>query len=209
MTYGSFITIILTIHLISACASPATVNPPPTIAALTIVPEKIPTSETFRQSSSGGEPRSPGYWLIWNSCAEGNQSETARTNGGREAGWILMDDLLADPGILVGALPVETCQQGIHLLQAQNLSGIEMKNDSAYTLAAQLLAALLNMATGSEYCPASDQAVSQAQQLLVRAQFDGTGSYLGPPVLNQEVEAAGSLVEKLAQYNAGTLCVQE
>lgn len=118
-----------------------------------------------------------------------------------------MDDLLADPGVLLGELQVETCEQGAILLQARNIQNIEMKKDPAYTLAAQLLAAQLNLAAGSEYCPASDQAVSKAQLLLLAVEFDGTGSYLGPPVLNEQVEAARDLEEQLARYNTGSLCL--
>ena len=118
-----------------------------------------------------------------------------------------MDDLLADPGILVGLLEVQTCQQGLSLLQSQNLQGMGMQNDAAYPLAAELLASQLNLAVGSEYCPASDQAVSQAQALLLRLSFDGTGSYLAPPLLNEDVKTARTLQEQLRDYNAGTLCV--
>lgn len=59
-----------------------------------------------------------------------------------------------------------------------------------FTLAAQLLAAQLNLATGSEYCPASDQAVSQAQLLLLKLNFDGTSGYLDPPLANENVTNA-------------------
>ena len=57
-------------------------------------------------------PRTAGYWLVWNACAEDNQADVARANGGREAGWLILDDLLAHPGILLGELAVETCERG-------------------------------------------------------------------------------------------------
>jgi hypothetical protein len=193
---------ILIICLIGACA-PSTPRVIPTLVSIQITP----ALDSSRQSSGGGEPRTAGYWLIWNTCVEGNQAETARANGGREAGWIVMDDLLSDPGMLVGELQVESCQQGVSLLQARNLQGTEMKLDAAYTLAAQLLVAQLNLATGSEYCPASDQAVSKAQLLMLKLHFDATGSYLGPPLLNEDMETAKHLEEQLTQYNAGILCV--
>lgn len=192
---------VLIICLISACV-PSTPRVVPTLVPIQISPDFDPS----RQSSGGGEPRSPSYWLIWNTCAENNQSETARANGGREAGWIVMDDLLTDPRMLVGELQVETCQQGVNLLQGRNLEALEMKTDVAYALAAQLLAAQLNLATGSEYCPASDEAVSQAQLLLLGLHFNGTGGYLGPPLASPERETARTLMEQLASYNSGTLC---
>jgi hypothetical protein len=206
MSFRNSLYLILLALLISTCA-PSTSNTHPTLAAVTILP--APTQGTNPQyiSSGTGEPRSGGYWLIWNTCAEGNQSETARANGGREAGWILMDDLLSDPGVLLGEIEVENCEQGLNLLKSRNLCGIEMKLDAAYTLAAQLLAAQLNLATGSEYCPAFDEAVNQAQLLLLKLKFDATGSYLGPPLMNEDLETARVLEEQLTSYNAGTLCV--
>jgi len=164
------------------------------------------TPDPLYKSNGGGEPRSPGYWMIWNTCAEGNQAETARANGGREAGWILMDDLIADPGILIGTLHLETCQQGLNLLRSKNMQNIDMKNDVAYNLAAQLFGAQLNLATGSEYCPALDQVVYDAQILLLGLNFDGTGSYLTPPHAGQNLEKAEASLEQLTSYNTGELC---
>lgn len=201
MDIRTYILISLALCLVSACAP----SSPPVIPTLASI--QLPTPNDLNlKSSGGGEPRSPDYWLIWNSCAESNQAETARTNGGREAGWIIMDDLLVEPGMLVGTLQIETCQQGVSLLQGRNLQGAEMKNDAAYTLAAQLLAAQLNLATGSEYCPASDQAVSQAQLLLLELNFDGMGGYLGPPLAGSNIDKAKMLTEQLADYNSGVLC---
>lgn len=185
----------------------ACVSPPQQPSALDPTPTIDSAQDAMLQSDGGGEPRSLDYWLIWNTCAEGNKSETARANGGREARWILMDDLLTDPGVLIGTLQIETCQQGVNLLQARNLQDIDMKNDAAYILAAQLLAAQLNLATGSEYCLASAQAVSQAQLLLLELNFNGTNSYLGPPVASSKIEDAQKLTEQLVRYNTGHLCI--
>ncbi len=57
-----------------------------------------------------------------------------------------------------------------------------MANDAAYNMAAQLLAALLNLSAGAETCTTPNggvvAAVNQAQTLLVTIGFNGTGSYL-------------------------------
>ena len=198
----SILNLIMASTVVVACATP-----PKQSTFLFPTPTSEPVQDPMLKSNGGGEPRSPDYWLAWNSCAEGNQSAVAATNGGKEAGWIIMDDLLTDRGMLIGTLQIETCQQGVSLLQAQNLQGTEMKNDAAYTLASQLLAAQLNLATGSEYCPASDKTVSQAQLLLLELNFDGTQSYLGPPQANANVENAKKLTEELVSYNNGTLCI--
>jgi len=197
----SILILIMASILVIACTAP-----PKQSSAPLPTPTIGPAQDPMLQSNGGGEPRSPAYWLIWNTCAEANQSETARANGGWEAGWIIMDDLLIDPGVLIGTLQIETCQQGVSLLQVKNLQGTEMKNDAAYALAAQLLAAQLNLATNSEYCPASDQAVSAAQLLLLALNFDGTKGYLGPPLANPDVSTAKTLAEQLVNYNNGTLC---
>jgi hypothetical protein len=171
-----------------------------------LTPITFPTSDPLFQSNGGGEPRTSGYWLIWNSCAENNQSETAQSNGGREAGWIILDDLLADPGILIGNIQIETCQQGVNLLQAYDLINIDRSSDPAYTLITQLLTAQLNMAVGSEFCQASDQAVEAAQLLLLALNFNGKGIYLDPQLVTQDVITAQLLTDQLAKYNTGDLC---
>lgn len=206
MPFRKFLCLIFLALLIGACA-PSTANTYPTLAVVTIMPISTQGSDLQFKSSGTGEPRSAGYWLIWNTCAQGNQSETARANGGRAEGWTVMDNLLADPGILVGEVQVGTCQQGENLLQSRNSQGNEMAKDGAYLLAAQLLAAQLNLAAGAEYCPASDQTVSDAQSLLLLLGFDGTQGYLGPPLAVPEAETAKVLTEQLVSYNAGTLCM--
>ncbi|OGO37817.1 MAG: hypothetical protein A2W35_04705 [Chloroflexi bacterium RBG_16_57_11] len=102
---------------------------------------------------------------------------------------------------------METCPQGVSLLQARDMQGNDHTNDPAYALAAQLLAAQLNLATGSEYCPGSDQVVSAAQLLLLSLGFNGSGGYLGPPAANPEINTTRILTEQLGEYNSGALCI--
>lgn len=165
-----------------------------------------PTLEAQFIRQSGGEPRSTGYWLLWNSCAEGNQSATAKANGGREAGWILLDDLLEDPGMLVGNLTLKTCEQAVQVLTAKDDQNTDHANDSVYLLAQQLAAAQLNLAVGSAYCPASDKAVQTAQFLLLGLEFTGSGSYLPPPRTSPHLEEINQLIDQLGAYNNGSLC---
>lgn len=172
------------------------------VPAAAPTPTRPPAVDPFFAAQGGGEPRGSGYWLLWNGCAPGNRAETAAANGGREAGWIIMDDLLADPGLLLGERAVATCEDGVRLLQGASGPA----DDVASLLAAQLLAAQLNLAVGAEYCPAVEAAVTRAQLLLVGAGFDGAGTGLGPGADAEESELALSLTEQLAQYNAGALC---
>lgn len=198
--------LVFLIFFISACASPSQAVPTPQLASTLLPAQPTPFSDLYLRSSGGGEPRTSGYWLLWNTCTEGNQAAVAKANGGRQAGWIVLDDLLEDPGILVGVLKVTSCEQGVNLLQARDLLGADRPDDNAYILASQLMAAQLNLAIGSEYCPASDEAVSAAQLLLLELEFDGQGSYLGPPLASPDLETAKLLAEQLASYNSGTLC---
>lgn len=196
-------TLLLALACTVACAAPRTPVPSATPAP-TRLPQ--PTADPLFVSDGGGDPRSAGYWLLWNSCAPDNRAEMARANGGRAAGWILLDDLLADPGILLGELQVETCAQGLALLQARDLQGVDYAGDPAYALAAQLLAAQLNLAAGSAYCPAAGQAVQAGQVLLLSLGFQGSGAVLPVPAGGEEVDTARLLAEQLARYNTGQLC---
>jgi hypothetical protein len=178
----------------------------PTPAPTALPPTAVPTVDPFFASLGGGEPRTAGYWLVWNACAEENEADVAAANGGRDAGWILLDDLLTDPGVLLGDLTVETCEQGIRLLQVQDLEGKNRSDELAFELAAQLLAAQLNLAAGAEYCPAVDEAVRAGQLLLLSLQFEGSGKVPGADLPSEDREVVLFLVEQLAEYNAGSLC---
>lgn len=155
-----------------------------------------------RVSNQSGEPRPPAYWMLWNACAPENRAEVAAANGGRAAGWVLMDDLLVKPGINLGDLPVENCEQGLALLQGLTLNGEEM-DDPLYDLAAQLLAAELNLNLGAETCPIAEEAAVGGHMVLSSVNFTGTGTYF----TTVEVSAAvPRLLELLQGYNCGELC---
>jgi len=186
---------------LSACAAAASATPTPTLT-----PSPAPTDAAYVQSTGGGDPRGAGYWLLWNSCAPDNRAEVAAANGGRAMGWIILDDLLADPGMLVGELQVLTCPQGLQLLQLQDALGTAHPDDPAYQLASTLLTAQLNLAAGSEYCPAIDQGISLAQLLLIDIGFTAQGDYPAAIQAKDAGEAAAYLMEQLTAYNLGTLC---
>jgi hypothetical protein len=197
--------------LLAACGPPPvpTVIPRPEPATPTMTPGLVlttPTVASFFRSSGGGDPRTGTYWRQWNACAPDNRADIAAANGGREEGWIILDDLLLDPGILLGQLHVESCQQGINLLDTLDLDGQRRSGDPVYELAQSLLVAQLNLAAGAEYCPAVDEAVRTGQQLLLSLGFDGRGEY-SEALQGQELgETAAFLVEQLGAYNLGALC---
>jgi hypothetical protein len=154
----------------------------------------------------GGDPRTIGYWKNWNRCTGGGQAANAAKNGGAAAGFFLVEDLLPQ---LIGDFNVTTCQQAVKVLGKQDQSGKNKANDAAYELAAQLLAAKLNLAAGAETCTAVQQAVINGQALLDTINFTGSGDYLGPKVKGSKLtqrNQALALATTLDQYNNGNLC---
>jgi hypothetical protein len=126
----------------------------------------------------------------------------AAANGGREAGWVLVDDILADPGIGLGDHLLTTCEESVALLEGRTGSGEETA-DPVYPLAAQLLAAELNLNVGAETCPIAEEAVLGAHIVLSSAGFDGVSA----SVLDAEAGGAlPDLIDLLTAYNTGDLC---
>ena len=149
-----------------------------------------------------GEQRTIGYWKNWSTCTNGNQVNTAAKNGGAAEGYFLLDDLLP---ITVGDLVIESCEDGVNILDKRALNGNNknMAKDAAYRLAAQQLAAKLNLAAGAESCGV-DTEVAAAQDLLESIDFLGTGNYLRPrDALYQD---ATEFAATLDTYNNGGLC---
>ena len=157
-----------------------------------------------RIATQPGDPRPPTYWAEWNRCAEENQSEWADANGGRGAGWTLMDDLLDYPGIQLGDYPVLSCEAGLNLLLGQTAAG-EETDDPIYALASVLLAAELNLNVGSENCPIAEEATVGGHLILSSGKFNGEGSYAGT-ISEEAANAIPRLVELLTGYNSGILC---
>ncbi|HEY9503324.1 MAG TPA: hypothetical protein VIR01_16940, partial [Pyrinomonadaceae bacterium] len=153
----------------------------------------------------GGDPRTIGYWKNWNSCTGGGQAATAAKNGGPAAGFFILEDLLPQ---LIGDFNVVTCLQGIKVLSKQDQAGKSKSADAAYELAAQFLAARLNLAAGAETCPAVQAAVISAQNLLDQINFTGSGDYLTSKDKAKATQRAQalSLATTLDQYNNGVLC---
>lgn len=157
----------------------------------------------------GGEPRTIGYWKNWNTCTGGNQDITAANNGGPDAGWFLLDDLLNNPGYLIGDLVLGSgdCEDAVGILDKRDIvSGKKKASDAAYGLAAQLLAALLNFSAGAETCDAAVNAANAGQQLLDDIDFNGTGNYLKGKNADGDRALANELAGLLDEYNNGFLC---
>ena len=193
---------VVTGFVLAGCAQPTpTAAPAPASTAIPIAsPTPEPTADDYFRSDGGGEPRSAGYWLVWNSCAPDNRAEMARANGGRAAGWVLVDDILADPGINLGGLKIKTCAQAVELLQSNSVSGVTHADDPVFNLASQLLTAYMNLESGAESCLGVVDGVLGAHALLAKLSFDGEHS-------GMDTQGEADLyILALQQYNTGQLC---
>ena len=143
----------------------------------------------------GGDPRTIGYWQNWSSCSNGNQDP-------------VLDQTLASfsgGGVFIGDLFVDTCELAQSLLKKSDVvSGDKRASDAAYGLAAQLLAAELNVQNGAGTCSAATDAIADAQELLGDISFTGTGEFLKANSSNRT--AANALASTLDSYNNGNLC---
>jgi hypothetical protein len=154
----------------------------------------------------GGAPRTIGFWKNWASCAGSN---------GRQLP--ILDQTLAksEPaGITIGILTLHgstttpnrapDCTAAVSVLNKSDIvTGRRMANDPLYNLAAQLLAAKLNVVAGAATCSAAVNAINNGQALLVKYQFNGTGTYT---VTSGDATLARNLATTLDGYNNGTLC---
>jgi hypothetical protein len=151
----------------------------------------------------GGDARTIGFWKNWTSCdGNGNQDP------------VLDETLVAAGGsILVGSLEVSTCEVAVDLLDKRDIGapalvgdGKKMAGDAAYGLAAQLVAAKLNIVAGAGVCPAAADAISAADGLLASINFDGTGNYLKGRRNADLREQANTLAGILDAYNNNMFC---
>jgi hypothetical protein len=167
----------------------------------------------------GGSPRTPGYWKNWNTCTGGNQWLTAAENGGPEAGWFILDDILTDPGIdwVTFKLDGGDCLSAQLILDNRDLTGENMASDPAYNLAKHLLTYQLNMGAGAVTCygmeiPGSDiksmaDIEKESVTLLYCIGFTGYGPFLkkapGIKPDPEYVNRALWLAKILDEYNNG------
>jgi hypothetical protein len=162
----------------------------------------------------GGGQRTIGYWKNWSTCTKGNQAATAASNGGAAEGFYLVDDLLPQT---IGDLTIDNCEDAVSILDKRDINnGKKRAGDAAFALAAQLLAAQLNVDAGAGTCAAATQAIADAQQLLDDINFNGTGSYFKGSNSNgkgnantgdaEQAALAHQLAAILDAYNNGLLC---
>ena len=157
----------------------------------------VTTAFTIDNSFPGGGQRTIGYWKNWNSCSH----DGAFVDRAAKTGNHLADEFLPQT---VGDLVVDSCETAISILSKTPIGEAKnAANDPAFNLAAQLLAAELNVAAGAGTCGAATTAIAQANALLSAINFDGaTHDTMSKAQKAQALTLAGIL----DQYNNGKLC---
>jgi hypothetical protein len=147
----------------------------------------------------GGDQRTIGYWKTHSCEAPGKQANAL--------GPLLPQTI----GDLVMPATAPGCETAVDILNKRQVTGSEPKkaSDAAYGLAAQLLAAKLNIAATAGDCGGGIQTyITQAQNLLANdpVNFLGVGDYLGSKVKGALLtlrNTANSLAGTLDKYNNG------
>jgi hypothetical protein len=171
----------------------------------TVTPGETHTFNINNTPPPGGFALTIGFWKNWSSCSGGKQAPTldrtllAAANGGNP---ITMGTLVLDPRTL-GA--TTACQYAVNLLNKTTIDGKKkMSSDPLFNMAAQLLAAELNIQGGAGACTSAVSAINQAQALLVQYSFNGLG-YSGK-LSASDASLANSLATALDKYNNNKLC---
>ena len=194
------------------------------------VPEAVDATLHFKVNNSipGGDPRTPGYWKNWNTCTGGGQAASAAANGGWEAGFWLLDDVLV-PTIGGGIVwddilpdsftfPITECDDAVKILDDRDIvTDKKMSSDPGFTLAKHLFAAELNWGAGAcvPYDPTTGvgtpvygdmtivQVAIEAEKLLDGIDYDGVDA---SGIKKGDAALALSLAKVLDQYNNGMFC---
>jgi hypothetical protein len=153
----------------------------------------------------GGMGLTIGYWKNWSSCTGGKQKQVldnkllAAANAGTP---MTLGLLVLDPNVLGKAT---ACKYAVAILNKSTITkGTKKSSDPLFNMAAQLLAADLNVFSGAGTCAASTSAITQAHALLDKYKFDGD-SYT-PKLTAADATLANSLATKLDKYNNNKLC---
>ena len=166
-------------------------------ADFTVQPGETKTFAIDNRPPPGGLGRTIGFWKNWASCSasKGNQKP-------------VLDQTLAaaGSGITIGTLTLRSgdCAKAVKLLDKSTVdTGKKMASDPAFNLAAQLLAAKLNLVAGAGSCGAAASAIADAQALLETVHFTGITH---DKLSSTQGASADALATTLDRYNNNQLC---
>jgi hypothetical protein len=153
----------------------------------------------------GGMALTIGYWKNWSSCTGGKQKPVldqkllAAANAGTP---FTLGLLVLNPKVLGAAT---ACTDAVRILSKSTIGTNKKKaSDPLFNMAAQLLAADLNVFSGAGACAAATSAITQAHALLSKYKFNGN-TYT-PKLTKADSTLATSLAGKLDKYNNNLLC---
>jgi hypothetical protein len=153
----------------------------------------------------GGLALTIGYWKNWSSCSGGKQKPVldqkllAAANGGAP---ITLGLLVLNPTTLGAGT---ACTYAVNVLNKTTIDGKKkMSSDPLINMAAQLLAADLNVVSGAGTCAASTSAITQAHTLLTN--YNWNGLTYAPKLSSGDAALANSLATLLDRYNNNKLC---
>ena len=122
--------------------------------------------------------------------------------------------VVVQPGITIGILTLHgstaspnsapDCSKAVNLLNKTTIDGKKkLASDPAFSLAAQLLGAKLNVVAGAGVCPAAEEAIEKAQSLLAAIKFNGLTH---ATMTSSQITQAHKLETTLNNYNNNLLC---
>jgi hypothetical protein len=149
----------------------------------------------------GGRALTIGFWKNWASCAS--------SKGGQKP---VLDQTMAKgtpPGIRYGSYYLlgdpndpdvaPDCGKAVNLLNKSTFGGKKMASDPLFNMAAQLIAAELNLVAGAYTCPDVVLKIQEANLLLSQYGFNGT-TY-SPKLTAADATKANNLATYLDNYN--------
>lgn len=169
----------------------------------TVQPGETRTFTIDNKPPPGGLARTIGFWKNWASCANSNGKQKPILDqtlqlGDLTIGTLVLHDSNADPNV------ASDCLQAVRLLSKQSVdTGKVMASDPAFNLAAQLLAAELNVQAGAGVCGAAVSAINNAQTLLAAIHFNGITH---DKMIVAQTTQANTLATTLDNYNNNKLC---
>ncbi|WP_139556012.1 hypothetical protein [Methylotetracoccus oryzae] len=157
----------------------------------------------------GGMALTIGFWKNWASCANSKGSQA----------WVLDNTMhkATLPGIMVGGFYLKgvdgaevedpklltvtapDCSKAVALLNKSTFDGKKKASDPLFNMAAQLVAAELNLTAGAYTCPDVVLKVQQANALLVKYGFNG--NTYSPKLTAADATGANNLAKYLDDYN--------
>lgn len=201
--------LVLLVFVAAACSPGAVDGPQPSSESVssTNLGETTDSEISRNQSDEAAstvvaEPRSAQFWILWSTCGENNRASEVAASGGRAAGFVLVDDLLEDPGLATGDFVIATCDQAVNLLHT---AADGEDTDPVTVLASMVLLTELNLSAGSISCIEAEAAITAGHILLASLDYD-PATWNPSELEDPEEESALRITKMLKEYNAGDLC---